>query len=70
MPVITVEMWDGRTVDQKKLLVEGITSTFVKVGIPAKPSMSSFMMFPSIIGEAAVSWLQRLKRRKHGKQLS
>ena len=36
MPVITVEMWDGRTVDQKKLLVEGITSTFVKVGIPAE----------------------------------
>jgi 4-oxalocrotonate tautomerase len=36
MPVVTVEMWDGRTIDQKKLLVEGITSTFVKVGIPAE----------------------------------
>ena len=36
MPVVTVEMWDGRTIDQKKLLVEGITSTFAKVGIPAE----------------------------------
>jgi len=25
-------------------------------------------MFPGIIGEAAVNWLQRLKRRKPGEQ--
>jgi 4-oxalocrotonate tautomerase len=36
MPVVTVEMWDGRTIDQKKALVEGITSTFVKIGVPAE----------------------------------
>jgi 4-oxalocrotonate tautomerase len=36
MPVVVVEMWDGRTVDQKKILVEGITETFVKIGIPAE----------------------------------
>ena len=34
MPVVTVEMWEGRTVEQKKQLVEGITSAFVKIGVP------------------------------------
>ncbi len=33
MPVVTVEMWEGRTVEQKKQLVEGITSAFVKIGV-------------------------------------
>jgi 4-oxalocrotonate tautomerase len=36
MPVVTVEMWEGRTVEQKKQLVEGITSAFVKIGTPAE----------------------------------
>jgi 4-oxalocrotonate tautomerase len=35
MPVVIVEMWEGRTIDQKKQLVEGITSAFQKVGVPA-----------------------------------
>jgi 4-oxalocrotonate tautomerase len=34
MPVVIVEMWDGRTIDQKKLLVEGITAAFQKIGVP------------------------------------
>jgi 4-oxalocrotonate tautomerase len=34
MPVVTVEMWQGRTIDQKKQLVEGITEAFVKIGTP------------------------------------
>ncbi len=34
MPVVTVEMWEGRTVEQKKHLVEGITSSLVKIGVP------------------------------------
>ena len=34
MPVVTVEMWEGRTIEQKKQLVEGITSAFVKIGVP------------------------------------
>ena len=29
-------MWDGRTIDQKKILVEGITATFEKIGVPAE----------------------------------
>jgi len=29
MPVVTVEMWQGRTIEQKKKLVEGITEAFV-----------------------------------------
>ena len=35
MPVVTVEMWEGRTIEQKKQLVEGITSVIVKMGVPA-----------------------------------
>ena len=34
MPVVIVEMWEGRTIDQKKKLVEGITSSFEKIGTP------------------------------------
>jgi len=32
MPVVIVEMWKGRTPAQCKQLVEGITSSFVKIG--------------------------------------
>ena len=31
MPVVIVEMWKGRTQEQRKQLVEGITSSFVKI---------------------------------------
>ena len=34
MPVVIVEMWEGRAVEQKKQLVEGITSVLAKLGIP------------------------------------
>jgi len=34
MPVVIVEMWEGRTVEQKKQLAEGITSSLVKIGVP------------------------------------
>ena len=36
MPVVIIEMWEGRTVEQKKQLAEGITSAFVKLGTPAE----------------------------------
>lgn len=36
MPVVIVEMWEGRTVEQKKQLVEGITSVMVKMGVPSE----------------------------------
>jgi len=36
MPVVIVEMWAGRTVEQKKRLVEGITSVMVEMGIPSE----------------------------------
>jgi len=35
MPVVIVEMWAGRTVEQKRALVEGLTEVFTKVGTPA-----------------------------------
>ena len=34
MPVVIVEMWEGRTIEQKKQLAEGITSSLVKIGVP------------------------------------
>ena len=34
MPVVIVEMWEERTVEQKKQLAEGIPSSFVKIGVP------------------------------------
>lgn len=33
MPVVIVEMWEGRTVEQKRQLVEGITSVIVNTGV-------------------------------------
>jgi 4-oxalocrotonate tautomerase len=36
MPVVIVEMWQGRTVEQKKQLAQGITNEFVKIGVPAE----------------------------------
>ena len=35
MPVVIVEMWEGRTIEKKKQLVEDITAAFVKIGTPA-----------------------------------
>ena len=34
MPVVIVEMWEGRTIEQKRQLVEGITSAMVNIGVP------------------------------------
>ena len=33
MPVVTVEMWEGRTIEQEKQLVAGITSAMVNIGV-------------------------------------
>ena len=33
MPVVIVEMWEGRTIQEKKKVVKGITSSFGKIGI-------------------------------------
>jgi 4-oxalocrotonate tautomerase len=35
MPVVIVEMWEGRTHEQKKQLAKGITDAFVQIGVPA-----------------------------------
>jgi len=34
MPVVTIEMWEGRTIEEKKRLIQGITSEFEKIGVP------------------------------------
>ncbi len=33
MPVVIIEMWEGRSVEQKKNLAEGITSVMTNLGI-------------------------------------
>ena len=33
MPVVTVEWWEGRTIEQKKKLVEGITAVMTNLGV-------------------------------------
>jgi 4-oxalocrotonate tautomerase len=35
MPVVIVEMWEGRNPAQKKQLVADITAAFTKIGTPA-----------------------------------
>jgi 4-oxalocrotonate tautomerase len=35
MPVVIVEMWEGRSLNQKRQLVKDITDSFVKIGVPA-----------------------------------
>ena len=36
MPLVIVEMWEGRTIEQKKQLVKGITAVMTNMGIPAQ----------------------------------
>ena len=36
MPIVIVEMWEGRTIEQKKQLAEGITESFTKIGTAAE----------------------------------
>ncbi|NIP35998.1 MAG: 4-oxalocrotonate tautomerase [Thermoplasmata archaeon] len=35
MPIAQVYMWPGRTAEEKKQLIDGITRVFVDMGIPA-----------------------------------
>lgn len=36
MPVVIIEMWEGRTVEQKRELAKGITDSFAKIGTDPK----------------------------------
>ena len=36
MPVVIVEMWEGRTEDQKRTLIKGITKAFEAIGVKAE----------------------------------
>jgi len=36
MPVVIVEMWEGRAIEQKRQLIKGITSAIVDIGVPAE----------------------------------
>ena len=33
MPIVIVELWEGRTIEQKKKLVEGITRAITDTGV-------------------------------------
>jgi len=32
-PVVIIEMWSGRTDEQKEVLIKGITKTFSEIGV-------------------------------------
>jgi len=34
MPVVIVEMWEGRSGSQKETLIQGITEAFKQIGVP------------------------------------
>ena len=34
MPIVIVEMWEGRTLDERRQLAKDLTNAFVKIGIP------------------------------------
>ena len=34
MPVVIIEMWEGRTGEQKEKLIKGITKAFEEIGVP------------------------------------
>jgi 4-oxalocrotonate tautomerase len=36
MPVVIVEMWEGRTLEQKETLIRGITRAFEQIGTKAE----------------------------------
>jgi 4-oxalocrotonate tautomerase len=36
MPVVIVEMWEGRTSEQKETLIKGITRAFEQIGTKAE----------------------------------
>jgi 4-oxalocrotonate tautomerase len=36
MPVVIVEMWEGRTPEQKEKLIKGITKAFEEIGTKAE----------------------------------
>jgi 4-oxalocrotonate tautomerase len=36
MPVVIVEMLEGKTVEQKRQLAADLTQAFVKIGVPGK----------------------------------
>jgi 4-oxalocrotonate tautomerase len=33
MPVVIVEMWEGKTPEQKRKIVEGVTNVFREIGV-------------------------------------
>jgi len=34
LPVVIIEMWEGRTEEQKEKLIKGITKAFEEIGVP------------------------------------
>ncbi|UCG36858.1 MAG: 2-hydroxymuconate tautomerase family protein [Candidatus Bathyarchaeota archaeon] len=36
MPIVIIEMWKGRTDEQKAKLIKGITRAFEEIGVEAK----------------------------------
>ena len=46
MPVVFVEWWEGRTVDQKKKAAQGITKVLQDLGVPPEATHIVFKDIP------------------------
>ena len=68
MPVVTVEMWEGRTIEQKKQLVEGITLAMTNIGVPAAAVHIIIKDVLSTTGRPVVNWLRKNPRRNRPKE--
>ncbi len=45
MPMVRIDMWKGRTREQKAKLARRITDAFVEIGVPAEVVQVSFCDF-------------------------
>jgi 4-oxalocrotonate tautomerase len=62
MPVVIVEMWEGRTSEQKEKLIRGITKAFEEIGTKAEAVEIVLHDIPKInwgLGGQQASKLQR-----------
>ena len=53
MPIVRVEMWPGRTADQKRELAKAITDAVVEIG--KAPAEATFVIFDDVPKE---NWAQ------------
>jgi len=46
MPIVTVEWFEGRTPEQKRIVIEGITEVLTRVGVPKEATWVLIKDYP------------------------